>query len=190
MCPPLRLRATARGLRCSWIRVLRQKPLAHGLSAQSQSGLNVTFTPLKLSSQLNTSRKFYHILRLCRLSATMGRVKALFIGPGCPWENGYVEAFNGKLRDEFLSGEVFSTLAEAQILIEWWRREYNQEKPHRALGYHPLAPKNTSLQDSHFDWSSFRGEDQPPWWCWWIAETRIMIGLQGTVNQEAERKNG
>ena len=120
----------------------------------------------------------------------MGRVKALFIGPGCPWENGYVESFNGKLRDEFLSGEVFSTLAEAQILMEWWRREYNQEKPHRALGYHPLAPKNTSLQDSHFDWSSFRGEDQPPWWYWWIAETRIMIGLQGTVNQEAERKHG
>ena len=94
----------------------------------------------------------------------MGRVKALFIGPGCPWENGYVESFNGKLRDEFLSGEVFSTLAEAQILMEWWMREYN--------------------------WSSFRGEDQPPWWYWWIAETRIMIGLQGTVNQEAERENG
>ena len=52
----------------------------------------------------------------CRPSATMGRVKALFIGPGCPWENGYVESFNGKLRDEFLSGEVFSTFAEAQIL--------------------------------------------------------------------------
>ena len=71
----------------------------------------------------------------------MGRVKALFIGPGCPWENGYVESSNGKLKDEFLNGEVFSTLAEAQILMEWWRREYNQEKPHRALGYLHLHPR-------------------------------------------------
>ena len=90
----------------------------------------------------------------------MGRVKALFIEPGCPLENGYVESFNGKLRDEFLNGEVFNTLAEAQILIEWWRREYNQERTHSAMGYRPPAPKNTSPQGSHFDWSSFRGEDQ------------------------------
>ena len=65
----------------------------------------------------------------------MGRVKALFIEPGCPLENGYVESFNGKLRDEFLNGEVFNTLAEAQILVEWWRREYNQERTHSAMGY-------------------------------------------------------
>ena len=75
-------------------------------------------------------------------------------------ENGYVESFNGKLRDEFLNGEVFNTLAEAQILIEWWRREYNQERTRSALGYRPPAPKNTSPQGSHFDWPSFRGEDQ------------------------------
>ena len=68
-------------------------------------------------------------------------VKALFIEPGSPWENGYVESFNGKLRDESLNGEVFSTLAEAQILIERWRREYNQVRPHSALGYRPPAPK-------------------------------------------------
>ena len=68
-------------------------------------------------------------------------VKTLFIEPGSPWENGYVESFNGKLRDEFLNGEVFSTLREAQVLIGWWRKEYNQVRPHSALGYRPPAPE-------------------------------------------------
>ncbi len=68
-------------------------------------------------------------------------VKALFIAPGSPWENGYIESFNGKLRDEFLNGEVFSTLKEAQILIDWWRKEYNQVRPHSALQYRPPAPQ-------------------------------------------------
>ena len=67
-------------------------------------------------------------------------VKTLFIEPGSPWENGYIESFNGKLRDELLNGEVFSTLREAQVLIEWWRREYNQVRPHSALGYRPPVP--------------------------------------------------
>ena len=67
-------------------------------------------------------------------------VKTLFIEPGSPWENGYIESFNGKLRDELLNREVFSTLREAQILIEWWRKEYNQVRPHSALGYLPPAP--------------------------------------------------
>ena len=93
----------------------------------------------------------------CRLSAKMGRVKALFIEPGCPLENGYVESFNGKLRDEFLTGEVFNTLAEAQILIEWWRREYNQERPHSALGYRQPAHKNTSPQRLAFRLVQFPG---------------------------------
>ena len=68
-------------------------------------------------------------------------VMALFIEPGSPWGNGYVESFNGKLRDEFLNGELFNTLAEARILIEWWRKEYNQVRPHSALGYRPPAPQ-------------------------------------------------
>jgi transposase InsO family protein len=68
-------------------------------------------------------------------------VKALFIEPGSPWENGYIESFNGKLRDELLNTEVFSTLTEAQILIEWWRKEYNQIRPHSSLGYRPPAPQ-------------------------------------------------
>jgi transposase InsO family protein len=68
-------------------------------------------------------------------------VKTLFIEPGSPWENGYVESFNSKLRDELLNGEVFTTLTEARILIEQWRREYNHFRPHSALGYRPPAPE-------------------------------------------------
>jgi len=68
-------------------------------------------------------------------------VKTLFIEPGSPWENGYVESFNGKLRDELLNGEIFTTLTEARILIERWRREYNHFRPHSALGYRPPAPE-------------------------------------------------
>ena len=68
-------------------------------------------------------------------------VKTLFIEPGSPWENGYIESFNGKLRDELLNREIFTTLTEAQILIEQWRKEYNQVRPHSALGYRPPAPE-------------------------------------------------
>ncbi len=68
-------------------------------------------------------------------------VKTMFIEPGSPWENGYIESFNGKLRDELLSREVFNTLEEARVLIEQWRREYNQVRPHSALGYKPPAPE-------------------------------------------------
>jgi putative transposase len=67
-------------------------------------------------------------------------VKTLFIEPGSPWENGYVESFNGKLRDELLNGEIFDTLLEAKVLIERWRVEYNTIRPHSALGYRPPAP--------------------------------------------------
>ena len=59
----------------------------------------------------------------------------LFIEPGSPWENGYIESFNGKLRDELLHREIFTTLMEAKVLIEEWRREYNQVGLHSALGY-------------------------------------------------------
>jgi transposase InsO family protein len=68
-------------------------------------------------------------------------VDALFIEPGSPWENGYVESFNGKFRDELLNGELFYTLTEAQVLIERWRREYNTIRPHSSLGYRPPAPE-------------------------------------------------
>jgi putative transposase len=68
-------------------------------------------------------------------------VKTLFIEPGSPWENGYIESFNGKFRDELLNREIFTTLSEARVLIEQWRREYNQVRPHSALGYRPPAPE-------------------------------------------------
>jgi len=68
-------------------------------------------------------------------------VKTLFIDPGSPWENGYIESFNGKLRDELLDREIFTTLYEAQVLIEGWRKEYNQVRPHSSLGYRPPAPE-------------------------------------------------
>jgi putative transposase len=68
-------------------------------------------------------------------------VKTLFIEPGSPWENGYIESFNGKLGDELLNREIFTTLTEAKILIEQWRREYNQIRPHSSLGYRPPAPE-------------------------------------------------
>ena len=68
-------------------------------------------------------------------------VQTLFIEPGSPWENGYNESFNGKLRDELLNGEIFTTLLEAQVLIENWRKEYNQLRPHSSLGYRPPAPE-------------------------------------------------
>jgi putative transposase len=73
----------------------------------------------------------------------LGRVgvKTLFIEPGSPWENGYNESFNGKLRDELLNGEIFYTLKEAQILIKHWRQEYNTIRPHSSLGYRPPAPE-------------------------------------------------
>jgi putative transposase len=69
-------------------------------------------------------------------------VKTLFIDPGSPWENGYIESFNGKLRDELLDREIFTTLEEARVLIDQWRREYNQVRPHSSLGYRPPAPES------------------------------------------------
>ena len=68
-------------------------------------------------------------------------VQTLFITPGSPWENGYIESFNGKLRDELLDRELFDTLLEAKVLIERWRKHYNTVRPHSALGYRPPAPE-------------------------------------------------
>jgi transposase InsO family protein len=73
-------------------------------------------------------------------------VGPLYIEPGSPWENGYVESFNGKLRDELLDGEIFYTLQEAKILIERWRQQYNRFRPHSALGYRPPAPEAIGIR--------------------------------------------
>jgi len=66
--------------------------------------------------------------------------KTLYIEPGSPWENGYCESFNSKLRDEFLNGEIFYSLKEVQVLAERWRVYYNTRRPHSSLGYRPPAP--------------------------------------------------
>lgn len=68
-------------------------------------------------------------------------IGTLFIEPGSPWENGYIESFNGKLRNEVLNTEIFDTMLEAQVLIENWRRHYNKVRPHSSLGYQPPAPE-------------------------------------------------
>jgi putative transposase len=68
-------------------------------------------------------------------------VQTLFIEPGSPWENGYVESFNGKLRDELLNGEIFDTITEAKVVTERWRNIYNKIRPHSSLGYKPPAPE-------------------------------------------------
>lgn len=67
--------------------------------------------------------------------------KTAYIEPGSPWENGYVESFNARLRDELLNGEIFYTLKEAQIIVEDWRRHYNHKRPHSSLRYRPPAPE-------------------------------------------------
>ncbi len=68
-------------------------------------------------------------------------VKALYITPGSPWENGYCESFSGSLRDELLNGEIFYSLAEVRILIDAWWRHYNTVRPHSSLGPRPPAPE-------------------------------------------------
>jgi putative transposase len=67
--------------------------------------------------------------------------KTAYIEPGSPWENGYCESFNSKLRDELLNGEIFYTLKEAQVIIESWRRHYNTIRPHSSLAYRPPVPE-------------------------------------------------
>jgi putative transposase len=64
-----------------------------------------------------------------------------YITPGSPWENGFIESFNLRLRDELLDGEIFYTLREAEIVIESWRRHYNMVRPHASIGYRAPAPE-------------------------------------------------
>ena len=77
------------------------------------------------------------------VQAWIGAVGArtAYIAPGSPWENGYVESFNARLRDELLDGEIFYTLREAQVVIESWRLHYNAVRPHASLGFRPPAPE-------------------------------------------------
>ena len=81
------------------------------------------------------------VAKAVRAWITAVGAKTAYIERGSPWENGYVESFNSKLRDELLDGEIFYTLKEAQIVIERWRRHSNAIRPHSALGYQPPAPE-------------------------------------------------
>jgi putative transposase len=73
-------------------------------------------------------------------------VKTLFIEPGSPWENEYIESLSGKLRDELLNGEIFDTLLEAKIITERWRKQYNTIRPHSSLNYRPPASETYFLR--------------------------------------------
>jgi transposase InsO family protein len=81
------------------------------------------------------------------LAATGART--LYIEPGSPWENGYCESFNSKLRDEFLNGEIFYTMKELRVLAERWRVHYNTVRPHSSLGYRVPAPAAWQIEASH-----------------------------------------
>ena len=76
--------------------------------------------------------------------------RPLYIEPGSPWENGYIESFNGKMRDELLNGEIFYSLKEAQVLFEIWRSHYNTVRPHSSLGYQPPVPVAILVQPTQF----------------------------------------
>ncbi len=75
-------------------------------------------------------------------------VKTLYIEPGSPWEKGYIESFNGKIRDELLNCEIFDTLFEAKVLIERWRMEYNTFRPHSSPGYLPPVPETVEAKQT------------------------------------------
>ena len=110
----------------SWLFLLR------GIPAHIRSDNGSEFTATKVRDWLS------------RIS-----VRPLFIEPGSPWENGYIESFNGKLRNELLDREIFYSLQEAQVLIEDWRQHNNTERPHSALGYRPPAPEATMVFPPH-----------------------------------------
>jgi len=89
-------------------------------------------------------------------------VRTLFIEPGSPWENGYIESFNGKLRDELLNGEIFYTLLEAKVLIERWRQHYNRIRPHSSLGYRPPAPEAIAFEALAAGCATWPRDSTPP----------------------------
>jgi len=86
--------------------------------------------------------------------------KTAYITPGSPWENGFIESFNARLRDELLDGEIFYSLKEARVVIESWRRHYNTERPHGSLGYKPPAPE--VFIPAFAAWAAAQPQPAPP----------------------------
>ena len=115
------------GLQEGWAVVKLATPIALGMI----SGVLLTMIDAMMVAELGTDTT----------AAAVG-AKTAYIEPGSPWENGYCESFNGRMRDELLNGEIFYSLREAQILIEEWRKHYNTMRPHSALGYRPPAPES------------------------------------------------
>jgi len=113
------------------IDVLAETMIEHGIPEYIRSDNGPEFVAKEL-------RKW-----LARTGAT-----TLYIEPGSPWENGYCESFNSKLRDEFLNGEIFYSLKEVRVLAERWRNYYNTERPHSSLGYRPPAPKAWQVEQN------------------------------------------
>jgi len=120
---------------CLAIRVARRLNSSHVIELLSECMLDYGL-PDFLRSDNGAEMTARRVKNWLAIVGTM----PLFIEPGSPWENGYCESFNGKLRDECLNGEIFYSLKEAQVVIEMWRKHYNTVRPHSALGYRPPAP--------------------------------------------------
>ena len=128
-------------------RINHRRSIAHAEVKPNTKGRRV---PEHIRSD-NGSEMTAKILR--RWLGNIG-AKTLYIEPGSPWENGYCESFNGKLRDELLNGEIFYSLKEARVVIEQWRHHYNTVRPHSSLGYRPPAPQTFAPPMSHLDGTS------------------------------------
>ncbi len=113
------------------------RPLELSIGSTAGHGLHRVSFPMCYGSEFTA--------KVVRAWLSRIGVKTLYIEPGCPWENGYNESFNGKLGDELLKGEIFYSLKEAKVLIEQWRHHYNTIRPHSALGYRPPAPQAIRL---------------------------------------------
>jgi len=103
--------------------------------------LYARFVPRRISEHLRLDNGPEFTAKAVREWLQRLGVRTLFIEPGSPWENGYIESFNGKLCDELLNGEIFDTLLEARTVIEAWRLDYYRHRPHNSLGYRPPAPE-------------------------------------------------
>ena len=86
-------------------------------------------------------------------------VKTIYIAPGSPWENGYIESYHDKLRDECLNREIFGSLREARVVLEQWRKHHNEERPHSSLGYQ--TPEEFAGRNGYGPIRDFVCEAQP-----------------------------
>ena len=129
---------------CLTIRVGRKLGSADVPDARASSGIDVLaelFITRRIPGYIRSDNGPTFVATAVKGWINGVGAKTAFIEPGGPWENGYVESFNGKLRDDLLNAGVFNTLLEARVLIEQWRVHYNTVRPHSSLGYWPPAPE-------------------------------------------------